>query len=328
MTSKRRRRSSGRTTCAPTASRTRQSTRCGNLRRVRPGCNPVRSRLQPRAPRLQPRALQAATLCAPAAQPRPSSHPRPPQVVGELALLVTEHVRDMTVPMPEAQRDKNIRKCWNPEADGMTKLRAHYNKTHPDHQVSMDVYARIADELCAEEEIDNIVPRSYDHNICAVCERRLTAMHGVLERMRVNKSGKREGAMRPATASHPLQPSRPRPAYYTPPLPPARRLGGRASRATGGARRVQGGPRPPPEEPHQLQQAHPRDRGGDARRRCAAPHKAAPLGHATAPARRQHSAPAARQQRASARHSPAAPPPAQRVSSAPARRASSMPPPQ
>ena len=234
----------------------------------------------------------------------------------------------MTVPMPEAQRDKNTRKCWNPEADGMTKLRAHYNKTHPDHQVSMDVYARIADELCAEEEIDNIVPRSYDHNICAVCERRLTAMHGVLERMRVNKSGKREGAMRPATASHPLQPSRPRPAYYTPPLPPARRLGGRASRATGGARRVQGGPRPPPEEPHQLQQAHPRDRGGDARRRCAAPHKAAPLGHATAPARRQHSAPAARQQRASARHSPAAPPPAQRVSSAPARRASSMPPPQ
>ena len=78
----------------------------------------------------------------------------------------------------------------------MTQLHAHYNGAHPDEQVSIDVYARIADDLCEEEEVEDIVPRGYDHNVCAVCECHITALHDLRLKMLLSKKAALQGCSR------------------------------------------------------------------------------------------------------------------------------------
>ena len=97
-------------------------------------------------------------------------------------------------------------RCWHPDADGMVHLHAHYNKqATADQRVSFHVYHRLAHELCKAEDVDDIHPRGYDHNICAVCERKVCSMHELLEKKRLLNNDRPAGA-RTRTNLTPCQP--------------------------------------------------------------------------------------------------------------------------
>ena len=78
----------------------------------------------------------------------------------------------------------------------MSQLHAHYNGAHPNEHVSIEVYTRIADDLCEEEEVEDIVPRGYDHNVCAVCECHITAVHDLRLKMLLSKKTALSGRSR------------------------------------------------------------------------------------------------------------------------------------
>ena len=95
----------------------------------------------------------------------------------------------------------------------MSQLHAHYNEqcvtdNVPDDQVTINVYTRIADELCAEEEVESIVPRGYDHNVCAVCERYITALHDLRSKILCAERAALTGSSAPPPPAHPAPPRR------------------------------------------------------------------------------------------------------------------------
>mgnify|MGYP006139849169 CR=1 FL=1 len=110
-------------------------------------------------------------------------HPPPNRTSGVTERAIEEHLRHMTILLPEATAGRRLRKCFHPEADNMHGLCRHFNSEWVPElagiqvsTVGFHVYQRVVQNLLQQEKLDAIVPRGYDHNVCAFCESQLTAV--------------------------------------------------------------------------------------------------------------------------------------------------------